>query len=309
MSNSLSLTFSALNNPQLNVLTNGNTRLRPLTSIAGLRSRTARCSASVDKKRFFGPRLRSSGSERIHLWQPGGPGRSPKLGVAVRSAFSAVPEKPQGLYDPAMDKDSCGVGFVAELSGQSSRKTVSKLVSVSVLVLVWVWVQVLTAILDVSVVDMIAVGWCAGNRCVRDVGAHGAQRGLRMRGQHWRWSRDSCGSASSVLQGGTFCLFYFVIVFYFTLFYFLQISSVVSVLVLRLVVLFGDSVRFFFFFGFRLILMMFLFIIYLLVFFGLFIIFKYSERINFFGTDHLMRCNKSSSCLCFLICFSIIECM
>ena len=25
----------------------------------------------------------------------------------------------------AMDKDSCGVGFVAELSGESSRKTVS----------------------------------------------------------------------------------------------------------------------------------------------------------------------------------------
>lgn len=48
----------------------------------------------------------------------------PKLRVAVRSAFSAVPEKPLGLYDPAMDKDSCGVGFVAELSGQSSRKTV-----------------------------------------------------------------------------------------------------------------------------------------------------------------------------------------
>ena len=29
------------------------------------------------------------------------------------------------LYDPAMDKDSCGVGFVAELSGESSCKTVS----------------------------------------------------------------------------------------------------------------------------------------------------------------------------------------
>ena len=39
--------------------------------------------------------------------------------------MSAVPNKPLGLYDPAMDKDSCGVGFVAELSGESSRKTVS----------------------------------------------------------------------------------------------------------------------------------------------------------------------------------------
>nr|KYP69883.1 Glutamate synthase [NADH], amyloplastic [Cajanus cajan] len=54
-----------------------------------------------------------------------GPGRAPKLRVVVRSAMSAVPNKPLGLYDPAMDKDSCGVGFVAELSGESSRKTVT----------------------------------------------------------------------------------------------------------------------------------------------------------------------------------------
>ncbi|MBA0657303.1 hypothetical protein Goklo_009597 [Gossypium klotzschianum] len=43
----------------------------------------------------------------------------------VRSALSGVPEKPLGLYDPSFDKDSCGVGFVAELSGDSSRKTVT----------------------------------------------------------------------------------------------------------------------------------------------------------------------------------------
>jgi glutamate synthase (NADPH/NADH) len=30
-----------------------------------------------------------------------------------------------GLYDPSFDKDSCGVGFVAELNGQSNRKTVT----------------------------------------------------------------------------------------------------------------------------------------------------------------------------------------
>lgn len=50
----------------------------------------------------------------------------------MRLAFSAVPEKPLGLYDPAMDKDSCGVGFVAELSGESSRKTVRSGLG-------WVW--------------------------------------------------------------------------------------------------------------------------------------------------------------------------
>lgn len=119
MSNALSLTFSSAS-----ALNNRNARLRrPLTSLT---SRASRCSdSSIDKKIFFGARLRSTGSERIQFWQSAGPGRLPKLKVAVRSAFSAVPEKPLGLYDPAMDKDSCGVGFVAELSGQSSRKTVS----------------------------------------------------------------------------------------------------------------------------------------------------------------------------------------
>ena len=119
MSNALSFTLPGLNNPQLNALNSpNNARLR-----LGLRSsRFARCAASfVERKRFVGTRVRSSGSDRIRLLQSG---RVPKLRVTVRSAFSAVPEKPLGLYDPAMDKDSCGVGFVAELSGQNSRKTV-----------------------------------------------------------------------------------------------------------------------------------------------------------------------------------------
>ncbi|XP_027338978.1 glutamate synthase [NADH], amyloplastic isoform X1 [Abrus precatorius] len=119
MSNSLSFAFPALNNPQLNALNNpNNARLR-----LGLRSRVARCSvSSVERKRFLGTRVRPSSSDRIRLLQSA---RLPKLRLAVRSAFSAVPEKPLGLYDPAMDKDSCGVGFVAELSGESSRKTVT----------------------------------------------------------------------------------------------------------------------------------------------------------------------------------------
>ena len=40
-------------------------------------------------------------------------------------SLSQVPEKPLGLYDPSFDKDACGVGFVAELSGEYNRKTVS----------------------------------------------------------------------------------------------------------------------------------------------------------------------------------------
>nr|AAL26865.2 NADH glutamate synthase precursor [Phaseolus vulgaris] len=117
MSNALSFTLPALNNPQISAFNSPNkARLH-------LRSRVARCPAStVEKKRLFGAQVRSSGFDRIRLLQSG---RLPKWRVAVRSAFSAVPEKPLGLYDPAMDKDSCGVGFVAELSGECNRRTVT----------------------------------------------------------------------------------------------------------------------------------------------------------------------------------------
>ncbi|KAF3432836.1 hypothetical protein FNV43_RR23938 [Rhamnella rubrinervis] len=100
------------------------------TAITRLSSRATRCSvtkksSNAVEKKFLGTRLRASGSERLHLWRSDGPGRSPKLRVVVRSSLSAVPEKPLGLYDPSFDKDSCGVGFVAELSGENSRKTIT----------------------------------------------------------------------------------------------------------------------------------------------------------------------------------------
>lgn len=124
MSNALSFTLPVLNNPQIKAFNNPN-KARLL-----LRSRVARSSAStVEKKRLFGAEVRSSGFDRIGLLQSG---RLPKWRVAVRSAFSTVPEKPLGLYDPGMDKDSCGVGFVAELSGECNRRTVP-------FGLVWIW--------------------------------------------------------------------------------------------------------------------------------------------------------------------------
>eukprot|EP01018_Ginkgo_biloba_P023041 Gb_24796 [translate_table: standard] len=62
---------------------------------------------------------------RMHLWRSEGPGRAPKLRTVVRSmALSEIPTGRLGLYDPSLDRDSCGVGFVAELSGKPSRKTV-----------------------------------------------------------------------------------------------------------------------------------------------------------------------------------------
>ncbi|KHG06490.1 Glutamate synthase [NADH], amyloplastic [Gossypium arboreum] len=94
------------------------------------KTRTVRCSVKKNssaalEKKFLGTRLRGSGLERLHLWQTDGPSRAPKLRFVVRSSLSGVPEKPLGLYDPSFDKDSCGVGFVAELSGDRTRKTIT----------------------------------------------------------------------------------------------------------------------------------------------------------------------------------------
>ncbi|KAK1392238.1 Glutamate synthase (NADH) [Heracleum sosnowskyi] len=97
-------------NPQLNVFNH---------------VRAKACGLSFERNRFYGTRLRcGSGQERAHVWQSDGPGKDARLRVeVVKSSMSQVPEKPLGLYDASFDKDSCGVGFIAELSGQSSRKT------------------------------------------------------------------------------------------------------------------------------------------------------------------------------------------
>lgn len=114
--------FQIRNDPR-NISIAALNRLKNRSALGSLYRRTGTVSL---EKRFLGARLRQSGSERLHLWRSDGPGRSPKLKVVVRSmALSHVPEKPLGLYDPSFDKDSCGVGFIAELSGESSRKTVS----------------------------------------------------------------------------------------------------------------------------------------------------------------------------------------
>ncbi|KQK04984.1 glutamate synthase 2 [NADH], chloroplastic isoform X1 [Brachypodium distachyon] len=39
-------------------------------------------------------------------------------------SMSKIPESSIGLYDPSFERDSCGVGFIAELSAEYSRKTV-----------------------------------------------------------------------------------------------------------------------------------------------------------------------------------------
>ena len=36
----------------------------------------------------------------------------------------ALPQK-QGLYDPSLEKDACGVGFAANIKGKASHKIIS----------------------------------------------------------------------------------------------------------------------------------------------------------------------------------------
>ncbi|KAL2921877.1 Glutamate synthase 1 [NADH] chloroplastic [Bienertia sinuspersici] len=81
--------------------------------------------AKVSENEFFGNRLRSEKGNPFLF-------RNPKMRFVVQSALSLVPDQPLGLYDPKYDKDSCGVGFVAELSGECSRKTVTDAVEMLV---------------------------------------------------------------------------------------------------------------------------------------------------------------------------------
>src|SRR5215475_12029610 len=43
---------------------------------------------------------------------------------AVRFDANLGLPQPQGLYDPALDKDSCGVGFIANIKGRRSHQIV-----------------------------------------------------------------------------------------------------------------------------------------------------------------------------------------
>ena len=45
----------------------------------------------------------------------------PDAASTRRSGHAAVA---QGLYDPALDKDSCGVGFIADIKGRKSHQIV-----------------------------------------------------------------------------------------------------------------------------------------------------------------------------------------
>src|ERR1044072_8019113 len=64
------------------------------------------------------------------------PGKSAKIAASLDARLlyfdSADPGRPaapglrapRGLYDPSRDKDSCGVGFIADIKGRKSHKIV-----------------------------------------------------------------------------------------------------------------------------------------------------------------------------------------
>ena len=49
---------------------------------------------------------------------------APGSAIPARPASTGFPEK-QGLYDPANEKDACGIGFIAHLKGPPSHAIVA----------------------------------------------------------------------------------------------------------------------------------------------------------------------------------------
>ena len=59
---------------------------------------------------------------------------APDLDARLRYKNSADPGMPeaQGLYDPALDHDSCGVGFIADIKGRKSHRIVEDALTILV---------------------------------------------------------------------------------------------------------------------------------------------------------------------------------
>jgi glutamate synthase (NADPH/NADH) large chain len=61
----------------------------------------------------------------------GPPAAEPPAMAARDTADPGVPA-PRGLYDPALDKDSCGVGFIADIKGRKSHQIVEDALTILV---------------------------------------------------------------------------------------------------------------------------------------------------------------------------------
>ena len=72
-------------------------------------ARAMRMSERRDRQRASGPRAVAASTRACSIATP---------------PIPACP-KAHGLYDPALDKDSCGVGFIADIKGRKSHKIVA----------------------------------------------------------------------------------------------------------------------------------------------------------------------------------------
>lgn len=72
---------------------------------------------------FTGRSLVTAAVATTAQWRPVAAGRGNRLDVSCM-AHNATPPA-QGLFDPANDKDACGVGFVGELSKTPKRSVVT----------------------------------------------------------------------------------------------------------------------------------------------------------------------------------------
>jgi glutamate synthase (NADPH/NADH) large chain len=50
--------------------------------------------------------------------------------AAAVNELAAMPGEPQGLFDPSLEKDSCGVGFIADIKARASHKIVQDALSI-----------------------------------------------------------------------------------------------------------------------------------------------------------------------------------
>lgn len=90
-------------------------------SAHGRSARQAHGAMSLEGGGFLG------GAHRIEERVAPCPPRAAARDAESIRPMSLLPESSIGLYNPAFERDSCGVGFVAELSGVDNRATVSSL--------------------------------------------------------------------------------------------------------------------------------------------------------------------------------------
>src|SRR6185437_10226307 len=68
-------------------------------------------------------------TQRFDVGVSASPERTVKDSAPTFPLWPGVPEA-RGLYDPRLDKDSCGVGFIADIKGRKSHKIVEDAIAI-----------------------------------------------------------------------------------------------------------------------------------------------------------------------------------